>query len=104
MTFKEDITIRIKQDFGNNSNKALTLLKDAIKQADYLKTDRVIRCIIFLAKGSIAELNKNIQMAILDTRDVMLWAEYEKPDGELDYKRIRDFNKPFDECSIDAEQ
>lgn len=104
MTFKEDIIARIKADFGNDADKALTMLKDAINKADYLKTDRVIRCILFLAKGDLITLNKNIETATFDTRDVMLWAEYEKLNGDLNYKRLRDFNKTFDECSNNVKE
>jgi hypothetical protein len=104
MTFKEDIIARIKADFGNNSDKALIMLKDATNKTDYLKTDRIIRCILFLAKGNLIELNKNIETATFDTRDVMLWAEYEKLNGDLNYKRLRDFNKTFEECSINVKE
>lgn len=99
MIFKDDIIARINTDFGENSNKAMTMLIDAINKVDYLKTDRVIRCIIFLARGNLTDLNKYIKTATFDTRDVMLLAEYEKLSGDLNYKRLRDFNKTFDECS-----
>ena len=104
MTFKDDINARIRTDFGENSNKATTMLLDAINKVDYLKTDRVIRCIIFLAKGNLTELNKYIETATFDTRDVMFWAEYvgigenEKP------KRVRDFNKAFADSSSDIRE
>lgn len=104
MTFKEDIIARIKADFGNNSDKALIMIKDAINKTDYLKTDRIIRCILFLAKGSLIELNINIETATFDTRDIMLWAEYEKLNGDLNYKRLRDFNKTFEDCSINVKE
>ena len=99
MTFKEDITRRINTDFGENSNQAFETLKNAIEKTDYLKTDRVIRCIIFLSKRSIDDLNKYIETATFDTRDVMLWAEYEKLDGDLNYKRHRNFNNTFEEST-----
>jgi hypothetical protein len=104
MTFKDDINSRIRTDFGENASRAMTLLIDAINKVDYLKTDRVIRCIIFLAKGNLTDLNKYIETATFDTRDVMLWAEYEKLSGDLSYKRLRDFNKTFDECSNDVKE
>ncbi|WP_445725609.1 hypothetical protein [Flavobacterium sp.] len=100
MTFKDDIKARIQTDFGENANKATTILIDAINKVEYLKTDRVIRCIIFLAKGNLTDLSKYIESATFDTRDIMLWAEYEKLSGDLNYKRQRDFNKTFQECSI----
>jgi hypothetical protein len=104
MTFKDDIKARIQTDFGENAITATTLLIDAINKVDYLKTDRVIRCIIFLAKGNLTDLNKYIETATFDTRDVMLWAEYEKLSGDLNYKRHRDFNKTFQECSNDVKE
>lgn len=100
MTFKEDIHQRIKLDFKDSADKVYELLSNAISQKDYLKTDRVIRCILFLANGDLNNLEKFIENAIFDTRDVMLWAEYEKQEGELNFKRIRDFNKTFDRCQL----
>lgn len=99
MTFKDDIIGRIKTDFGENADKATTMLFDAISKVDYLKTDRIIRCILFLAKGNLTDLNKYIETATFDTRDVMLWAEYEKLSGDLNFKRLRDFNNTFEECT-----
>ena len=99
MTFKDDIIVRINTDFGESANKATTMLIDAIAKVDYLKTDRVIRCIIFLAKGNLTDLSKYIETAAFDTRDVMHWAEYEKLNGDLNFRRLRDFNKTFAECS-----
>lgn len=104
MTFKNDIKARIQTDFGENANKATTILIDAINKVEYLKTDRVIRCIIFLAKGNLTDLSKYIEIATFDTRDVMLWAEYEKLSSDLNYKRQRDFNKTFEECSNDVKE
>ena len=99
MTFKEDIVKRIKADFGDESDKALKALDDAVEKTDYLETDRVIRCIVFLANGTIEDLNKYIDSARIDARDVMLWAEYEYLGSDSNYKRLRDFNKTFEECS-----
>ena len=97
MIFKDDIDKRIEIDFGVESNKAIEILKTAIEKTEYLKTDRVIRCIIFLSKGDLNELKKNIEVAIHDTRDIMLWAEYEKLSEDFNYKRKRDFNNTFEE-------
>jgi hypothetical protein len=99
MIFKDDIVAKINNDFSENADKATAMLKDAFKNAEYLKTDRVIRCIVFLANGDLTALDKYIKMAINDTRDVMLWAEYEKLDKEFSYKRVRDFNYSFEECT-----
>lgn len=104
MTFKDDIIARINTDFGENGNKATTMLFGAISKVDYLKTDRVIRCIIFLAKGNLTDLNKYIETATFDTRDVMLWAEYEKLNGDLNFKRQRDFDNTFEECTNNVKE
>ena len=52
MTFKEGISERLKNDFEERANEATKMLIDAITKVDYLKTDRVIRCIIFFVKGA----------------------------------------------------
>jgi hypothetical protein len=99
ITFKEDILRRIKSDFGEKSNEVIKRLNDAINKTDYLKVDRIVRCIIFLSKGNISDLDKYIESATYDTRDVMFWAEYERLSDNTGVKRIRDFNKTFEECS-----
>jgi hypothetical protein len=104
ITFSDDIITRINTDFGENADDATEMLIDAITKVEYLKTDRIIRCIIFLAKGNLTDLNKYIKTATFDTRDVMLWAEYEKFKGDMNYKRMRDFNKTFGECSNDVKE
>ena len=104
MTFKQDIREKIIADFKDSANLASAILIDAILNTDYLKTDRVIRCIIFLSEGDLNKMRRYINVAINDTRDVMLWAEYvnlkigEKP------KRVRDFNKTFDNCENDVKE
>ena len=104
MEFKEDITQQIKLDFNDLADKVIEILKDAISKTDYLKTDRIIRCIIFLANGDIDKMKKYIDNAIFDPRDVMLWAEYEKLYDTLSHKRIRDFNKTFDKCTENVKE
>ena len=104
MKFKEDIVRKINTDFEENSKQALEILKNAIVKTDYIKTDRVIRCIIFLSKGNIGDLNKFIEKAIYDPRDVMFWAEYEKINGKIEFKRLRDLNKTFEETTHDVKE
>jgi hypothetical protein len=99
MTFEDDIIARINSDFGENASKATTLLLDAINKVDYLKTDRVIRCIIYLANGNLTDLNRYIETATFDPRDVMFWAEYIGTGENEKSKRVRDFNKTFVDSS-----
>jgi len=88
-----DIQHRISSDFGDKSAEANNILKDSIIKTDYLNHPRIIRCILFLAKGDIESLKKNIDTAVYDPRDVMFWAEYTNLDAK-NPKRIRNFNKP----------
>ena len=104
MTFKDDIIERINSDFGDRANQATKMLFDAITKNENLKTDRVIRCIIYLAKGNLTDLIKYIESGTLDTRDVMFWAEYTGITEAKIPKRLRDFNKTFDTCSKNVEQ
>jgi galactose-1-phosphate uridylyltransferase len=104
MEFKNDINARIHADFGENAHLATAMFINGISKADYLKTDRVVRCILFLAKGNLTELQSFIDMATFDPRDVMALAEYEKKDGDFNYVRLRDFNKTFEECTNDVRE
>ncbi len=104
MIFKQDIIEKINFDFAELSKNVFDIIQNAIIETDFLKTDRVIRCIIFLSKGKLENLNKFIEAAKMDTRDVMLWAEYENLDDEnFKFKRVRDFNKTFDNCKLCVE-
>jgi len=51
---------------------------------------RVARCVVHLAGGSLAELQRSAAAARLDYRDVIWWAEYEGAERQL-----RDFTKPM---------
>ena len=105
MEFQEDIIRKIHTDFGKNSNEAFEILNNAIEKTEYLKTDRVIRCIIFLSKGDLSELHRYIDSATYDTRDVMFWAEYKKKlNGNTSLKRIRDFNNTFEESTTNVKE
>ncbi len=104
MIFKDDIIERINSDFRETADEATMMLVDAICKVDYLNTDRVIRCIIYLAKGNLIDLNKHIEAATFDTRDVMFWAEYQGIKENENPKRVRDFNKTFTECSNDVKE
>jgi len=101
MIFKEDIRNRIQNDFSTNANEAFEILKHAIEKTDALNSDRLIRCIIFLANGNVDELNKYVKVATADPRDIMLWAEYEGLLDNQKYKRLRDFSRIFEESSME---
>jgi hypothetical protein len=78
----------------------LFILSNAIQEYDYLNSDRIVRCIIFLSEKSIDKLKSNIQVAIFDPRDVMFWAEYTNHNQFGSEKRVRDFNSSFEDSQI----
>src|SRR5688572_1800615 len=99
-----DIRERIKSDFGDNASEVVRIFDEAISRTDYLNNNRIIRCIIFLSDKDIKKLMENIETATYDPRDVMLWAEYTNQGQGERIKRIRDFNKPFDEEHKDVKE
>ena len=104
MIDKADIIHRINFDFGQNADEAIIILQKKTDQLEYLNQERIIRCIIYLSKGSIKELNHVIGQAKQDPRDVMLWAEYEGLEKNEELKRARDFNKTFEDCENNVKE
>jgi hypothetical protein len=104
MIYSKDIIDKIEVDFGDQASAVFRIIDEAISKADYLNHNRIIRCILFLAEKDIDKLKSNIEAASYDPRDVMLWAEYLNNGQEQHPKRIRDFNKTFDECETDVNE
>lgn len=104
MKFEEDITQRINTDFGESASEASKLLTKAVLNKDYLNTNRIIRCIIYLAKGNLIDLVNYIEAATVDPRDVLFWAEYTTIEERGKPRRVRDFNKTFDKCTDDVRE
>lgn len=100
MIYEIDIKKRISEKFVQNSDKVYKLFEEASNKYDYLENSRIIRCILFLSENDIEKLKKYIEIAIYDPRDVMLWAEYENIEDLENTKRIRDFNKTFEENKL----
>jgi len=98
MIKKKDIIERINLDFGHEALEAFKLLQP------WGRNERVLRCIIYLSKGSLNELNHVMTQAMTDNRDVMLWAEYKGLTGTEDFKRVRDFNETFEESEINFKE
>jgi hypothetical protein len=66
---------------------------DAIGQVhlwlEDLGSDRLSRCALFLARGSIEKLKQEVAVGRTDYRDLIVAAEY---DGD---RHVRNFNLPF---------
>ena len=90
-----DILIQIEFQFDENYKTVLEILETELSKNDFLNSNRIIRCIIFLSKNSVEKLKENISLAIIDWRDIILLAEYENNESNEPILK-RDFNKPFE--------
>ena len=75
---------------------------DAIGQVhlwlESLNSDRLKRCALFQAKGSLQKLKEMVDLGQLDYRDLIMAAEYDKF-----HTRLRDFNLPFGDEPISSD-
>ena len=84
----EDINLRINLDFPDPEERALvaSIISD-------LTTDfppRILRCVLYVARGDLDRLGEAEKLARIDYRDLIVAAEYDDS-----YKQVRDFNHPF---------
>ncbi|UCD90697.1 MAG: hypothetical protein JSW04_04515 [Desulfobacterales bacterium] len=88
----QDILGKVNWDFEapDDAALALSVLQDFAEQNRKLASDRILRCIIFVAKGDLDVLDKAIGLAKTDYRDLIVWAEYDEK-----YERVRDLSTPF---------
>ena len=95
-----DIWQRIIDDFGTEADEVYRYLLSRIPDGLANGTrPRHLRCVLYLARGGRNQLAEWIKLCLQDTRDVMLYAEYE-PDSRGKLVRKRDFSKPFGRESI----
>lgn len=90
----------MKSRFNSDFDLANNILTVYLGESDYLDSDRIIRCIVYLADNGIESFKSYLQAAKGDPRDVIWWAEYENHGLQGNTKRIRDFNKTFPENGI----
>jgi hypothetical protein len=96
-----DIRQRVTEDFGpERADEVYRYLLDRIPDGLPNGTrPRHLRCILSLARGDRAALDRYVELCLQDTRDVMLEAEYETRPGS-GLVRVRDFGEPFDQSCI----
>ncbi|NKB49934.1 MAG: hypothetical protein GKS02_11320 [Alphaproteobacteria bacterium] len=88
-----DIHRRIARDFNPADASALLVDIEARRQGDAkLFSDRIVRCIIYVADGNLETAERAVALALADPRDLIVWAEY---DNQFD-KQQRDLNAPFE--------
>lgn len=90
----------MKIRFTSEYDTANKILTEYLTKYDYLNSDRIIRCVIFLANKEIESFKSFLESAKGDPRDVMWWAEYENRESLDNNKRVRDFSKTFQENLI----
>ena len=91
MSLPSDIIAKIQHDFDKGEVvPVIELISEFSAEDRETFNDRVLRCVIYLSKGSFSELARNLAHARTDWRDVIYWAEYDANDA-----RIRDHSVPF---------
>ena len=100
----KDIKERIESDFGDSAFEVYKTFEDAFAKAEYLNHPRIIRCILFLTNKDLGKLKGNIEIATYDPRDIMLNAEYLYLGQDEQPRRVRDFNKTFDQAEENVQE
>lgn len=91
-----DIYQKLESDFGEKSSLAIEALDQLDAETKGFVGPRLVRAMLYLAKGDIGALRRVIDLARQDWRDVLLQAEYSYPDNT----RVRDFEKTFHELQL----
>jgi len=89
MSLATDITTRIKQDFTPIDVQRVTALLIEFRHETH-SDDRILRCLLYVARGRFNCLAEAIALARRDFRDLIVAAEYDS-----DMQRTRDFSQPF---------
>jgi hypothetical protein len=96
---KTDIYQKIELDFKADKDLVLEEIDILDAQTKGLIGDRILRAMVFLAKGNYDLFKQIVELARTDYRDVLWQAEY---DCTEEHKR--DFNKTFHELKLMKKQ
>ncbi len=92
---KTDIYQKIENDFGPEAKLAVEQIEILDARSKGLVSDRMLRAMVFLAKGDIERFKQVIELGRTNYRDVLWQAEYDC--GE---EQLYDFNKTFHELKL----
>jgi hypothetical protein len=92
---KTDIYQKIELDFGDDLKLAIEQVEILDARSKGLIGNRMLRAMVFLAKGNIERFKQVIELGRTDYRDVLWQAEYDC--GE---EQLYDFNKTFHELKL----
>ena len=92
MSLPSDVRRKIASDFEPAAAQQV-LARLASEQAAALAifSDRILRCAVFVAHGDLKTFEQAISLAHKDSRDLIVWAEYDNKFGEAK----RDLSKHF---------
>ena len=92
MALTDDILAKIRHDFSDGEILPVIEMLTDLQQADgQLFSDRILRCIVFVARGRFYALADAVALARRDPRDLIVDAEY---DGHFGAQH-RDLSFPF---------
>jgi hypothetical protein len=80
-----DVSKKIRTDFPQS---AWAEVERALLKYDYAETDRVYFDILLLANGDITEVERLVERANQDYRDILYWAEYYDNDPWILWQRL----------------
>jgi hypothetical protein len=92
MPLADDILARVRRGFSGGETVAVIDQLEGLQREDCeLFSNRILRCIVFVAAGKLAVMEQAIAQARVDYRDLIIWAEY---DGHFGAQQ-RDLSLPF---------
>jgi len=93
MAIPEDIIAKVRKDFPEDDGLMVLQLLSEFQKNNPDLSERILRCIVFLAKGSFEEFARAVELARVDWRDLIVQAEYDGWVGEEN--KLRNLNAPF---------
>ncbi|MCZ6455030.1 MAG: hypothetical protein O6909_12400 [Alphaproteobacteria bacterium] len=88
-----DIRRRIARDFGPADASALLIdIEERCAADPNIFSDRIVRCVVYVANGDLETARRAVSLALIDTRDLIVWAEYDNKFED----QLRDLSAPFD--------
>ena len=92
-----DIVARVRRDFGERADAVLSLLLGCrrVGSSDHID-DRLVRCIVFTARGDESRVGQLIELGRQDYWEVISAAEFD----DSHFRQLRDFDRPFESADI----
>ena len=92
----KDVQRKLEKDFGSLWKESQDQLRELVIRHKLYQSPRILRAIVFIAKGDQTRLKSAIKLAQIDWRDLLMEAEYTYQGQGKPPQQVRDFNLPFD--------